>query len=81
MFLAGIAIPNKDVLELAGRLDDEDLATRLKRAVEENDKIVALETHERRTILRALGDPPPAGFEALRTTLLQEAERRRAGGH
>jgi hypothetical protein len=81
VFLAGISIPTKDVLELSRLVDDEELATKLRSAVVEDDKVIALETEERQTLLRALDDPPPVGFEDLRTTLLQEHERRRAGGH
>jgi hypothetical protein len=82
MFLAGIGVTTKQVLELARFLvDDEELAMRLKRAVVEGDTMIALETEERQSIVQALGDPPPAGFEVLRSTLLQESERRRAGGH
>jgi hypothetical protein len=81
VFLAGISIPTKDVLELSSLVDDEELATKLRSAVVEDDKVIALETEERQTLLRALDDPPPVGLEDLRTTLLQEHERRRAGGH
>jgi hypothetical protein len=81
VFLAGIAIPNDRVLELARLVDDADLAARLNQAVVEDDKVVALETHERRSILLALEHAPEAGFDDLRSTLLQEGQRRRAGGH
>ena len=81
MFLAGIDLPTEAVLELARMVDDEVLAMKLRSAVVEDDKLIALETEERQTILRALEGPSPSGFEDLRATLLQEHERRRAGGH
>jgi len=81
IFLAGIAIPRMAVLYLARLVDDVDLATRLRKAVIEDDKLVTLEEDERHTLLRSLDDSPPLGFENLRATLLQETERRRAGGH
>lgn len=81
VFLAGIAIPKRAVLELARLVDDEALASKLRNAIIEGDENVGLETEERHTLLRALEDPPPAGFTDLRATLLQETERRRAGRH
>jgi hypothetical protein len=81
VFIAGISVPPRSVLALASLVDDAELATKLRSAVVESESLVALETEERRTLLRALNDPPPSGFEDLRDTLLQEHERRRAGGH
>jgi hypothetical protein len=81
VFLAGIDLPHRAVLELARMVDDEALSTKLRSAVVEDDKVIALETEERHTLLRALEAPSPVGFEDLRATLLQEYERRRAGGH
>jgi hypothetical protein len=81
VFLAGISVAPRSVLALARLVDDDELAARLRSAVVESNSVVTLETEERQTLLRALKDPPPAEFADLRNTLLQEHERRRAGGH
>ena len=81
VYLAGISIPSRFVLRLSRLVDDEELAAKMRSAVVESDKLITLETEERQTLLRALGDAPAVGFEDLHATLLQEHERRRAGGH
>ena len=82
MFLAGIPVADRLVLELARLVDDEHLETKLRGALGRDVKVLALEFDERDAILAALEDPP-AGFEELeelRATLLQEhAWRRREG--
>ena len=70
MFLAGVQVRDALVLELAHQVEDQALADKL-----------ALETDERELILNALSDPRVVGFEELRNVLLQEHDRRRAGGH
>jgi hypothetical protein len=79
MFLAGIPVPDKLVLELARLVDDDDLETKLRSALGRDIKVLALETDERETILVALVDPP-AGLEELRAVLLQEHVWRQAQG-
>lgn len=81
VFLAGISVTPRSVLTLARLVDDAELATKLRSAVVESDSVISLETEERETLLRALDDSPQAEFEDLRNTLVQEHERRRAGGH
>jgi hypothetical protein len=71
MFLAGVPVPDRLVLELARLVDDEDLETKLRGAHGREIKVLALETDERETILTTLVDPP-AGLEELRAVLLQE---------
>ena len=53
MFLAGVQVPDRLVLELAHRLDDEQLKTRLRSALAHDIKLLALDTDERETILAA----------------------------
>ena len=83
MFLAGLPIPDRLVLELARRLrnaDELEIADKLEHAWRLETTTVALETHDREAILRLLADGPEELAE-LRAVLLQEHERRRAGGH
>ena len=76
MFLAGLPVPDRLVLELARMVDDGDLEQKLRSALARDVRLLALETVERVAILAALDDPP-AGLEDLRATLLQE----HTGGH
>ena len=71
MFLTGVNVPDRLVLELARRVDYEDLQTTLRSVLARDIHVLALEVHERDMILRALEDPP-AGLEELRAVLLQE---------
>jgi len=74
MYLAGIPVPDRLVLELARRLRDAELldpAERLESAYDREARIVALEIHDRESIIRVLDDPP-AGLEELRAVLLEE---------
>jgi hypothetical protein len=61
MRLAGVPIPDADVLELArllGTAGFADLAARLEDAWEVETKVIALTVPEREVILRALEEPP-----------------------
>ena len=74
IYLAGIPIPARLVLELARVLRDTELvdtAERFEGAYDRQARIVALEVSDRVGILRALEDPP-AGLEELRAVQLQE---------
>jgi hypothetical protein len=71
VFLAGIPVPDRDVLELARLVDDDALATRLEDCYGRGVKILGLEIDERELIIRALDDPP-VGLEELRATLVAE---------
>ena len=81
MFLAGVQVRDALVLELAHQVEDEALADKLRAAFDRDVTALALETDERELILNALSDPRVVGFEELRNVLLQEHDRRRAGGH
>jgi hypothetical protein len=75
MFLAGIPVPDRLVLELARRLRDaalRDTAERLEGAYDREARIVALEVSDREALLRVLEDAP-AGLDQLRGVLLQDA--------
>ena len=78
MFLAGVPVRDKLVLELARMVDDEHLARRLEDAYGGMVKVPALTIPERETIIRALDDPP-AGLEELRGVLLGEHTARARG--
>ena len=71
MYVAGLPIPGPDVLELARLIDDQALAERLEIAYGNGARILALEIHERESILRALEDGPPiAALSEFRGLLL-----------
>ena len=82
MRLAGIAVRDQDVLELALLLRAAGFAGtagRLEDAYDLETKILALTISEREHLLRALDDPPDALAE-LRGVLLVEHEGRTRGG-
>lgn len=58
MHLAGIPVRDEAILELARLVDDPALAAKLEGAYSHQVKILALEIHERETIIAALDDPP-----------------------
>jgi hypothetical protein len=77
--LAGIPIPDSDVLELArllGSTGEPDLAARLEEAWESETRVIALTIPERETILRALDGPQTDALAELRGVLLREHESR-----
>ena len=69
--LAGVAIRDELVLELARLVDDDELASRLETAYGRMTKVLALTIAARELIIRALDDPP-ARLEELRAVLLRE---------
>ena len=82
MLLAGVPVPDRLVLQLAGHLraaGSHSIATRLEHACDTHVKLFALLIAERRSILAVLADCPP-GLGELRAVLLQEhAWRAREG--
>jgi hypothetical protein len=80
MFLAGIPIRDRHVLEVAKLVGDPELAAKLERAVERDVSVLALTLEERRAICDSLGEHPPPGLHELRTTLHRQSEWRRAAG-
>ena len=82
MMLAGIAVPDRRVLELARKLRDAgcgDTAARLESGYEHQAKLLALSVEERDEILGVLVDCPD-GLGELRAVLLQQHEWRRREG-
>ena len=74
MWLAGIPVADRAVLQLAASLREAELvdtAERLERAYDREARIVALDIPDREAILRVLEDCPEELAE-LRATLLQE---------
>jgi hypothetical protein len=74
VFVAGVPIPDAQVLTLAGRLRESgiyNVAERLEDAYGREVKVLALKIAEREGILRALEDGP-LEFAELRGVLLKE---------
>lgn len=69
--LAGIPVRRELVGWIADRLQGDPAGDRLRRALENDTKVLGLEIEERETILWTLDDPP-AGLAELRAVLLQE---------
>lgn len=83
MFLAGVDVPDRAVLDLARRLRNVEhvtLADKLEDAWRANDSTIALETQDREALLTILDDAP-AELTRLHSVLLQEHERKLGGGH
>ncbi len=81
--LAGIPIPDSDVLELArllGSTGEPDLAARLEEAWESETRVIALTIPERETVLRALDDPQTDALAELRGVHLAEHVGRQQQG-
>jgi hypothetical protein len=74
VFLRGIGIPDRDVLDLARRLraTGYDEADKLEDAHRREIVILALEIPEREAILRALEDCPDGPLAELRAVILRD---------
>ena len=82
VYLAGIPVPDRLVLELARRLRDAELvdtAERLEGAYDRQARIVALEISDREALLRVLEDGPEE-FAELRGVLVNEVVWRKREG-
>ena len=75
--LCGVSIRADSVRALAGRLDDDPLGEKLKRAVANDNTIVALSFAERQQIVDALEESAPGGLAGVRTELSAQLKRRR----
>ena len=83
MFLAGVEVREGVLLELARRVRKAgfgNTADKLETAWSDEDAMPALETDDREALLHVLADGPDE-LAALRSVLLQEQERKLAGGH
>ncbi|MEJ7569385.1 MAG: hypothetical protein WKF41_14100 [Gaiellaceae bacterium] len=82
MMLAGIPVPASATAELSDLLrtaGHDQLADRLKRALDDETKLLALSIEERVRVLYVLDDPP-ADLAELRGVLINEVEWRRREG-
>ena len=73
MQLAGVSVPDRDVLELSGLLGDagfDELAEMLLMALANERPVVSLTIGEREMIIRALDDPPES-LDELSAVLLR----------
>jgi hypothetical protein len=83
VFLAGIHVSDRLVLEFARRLRAAELdvtAAKLERAWSNETRILALELEDRESLLRVMEDWCPPELGDLRATLVQEHVSRRAQG-
>ena len=79
IMLAGLRVPDRDVLELARMLRDAELdapAETLVRAYDNEVVVLALTIADREAILRALDDAGSEALAELRAVLLREHEGR-----
>lgn len=75
MLLAGVKVPAHQVVLLARLLDSEEpLAAKLRRAIEHEQTIVALDVQERERLGQVLENAPPV-FSDLKQTLRQHTSQ------
>ena len=75
MILAGSDVRTENVQLLATMLDGDELATKLERAIANQNSIVALSLDDRRRIVAVLAADPPSGLAELRTTLVAQLKK------
>ena len=71
MILSGSTVRSENVHLLAVMLDGDELATKLERALADNNTIVALSIADRERIVAVVADGP-AGFAELRRVLVTQ---------
>jgi hypothetical protein len=71
MVLSGVTVRSDQVELLASLLQGDELATKLSRAVENRNDLVAISSADRQLIVNVL-DPPPFGLVELRDVLLKQ---------
>ncbi|MET0887447.1 MAG: hypothetical protein ABWX92_13465 [Mycetocola sp.] len=74
MILSGLTVRTDNVLLLATMLQGDELATKLERALTNNNTIVALSIADRERIVAALTDAP-GGFKELRSVLVTQLKQ------
>jgi hypothetical protein len=77
MHLSGVAVRTDQVQLLAGLLNGDDLAAKLKRAIKNRNDLVALSPSDRERIVDVLPDPPPSGLAELRSVLVRQLKQAR----
>jgi hypothetical protein len=74
VILSGSTVRSENVQLLAAMLDGDELATKLERALTNNNTIVALSIADRERIVAVVADGP-AGFAELRRLLVTQLEK------
>lgn len=74
MILSGLTVRTENVHLLATMLEGDELATKLERALTNNNTIVALRVTDRERIVAMLTDGP-AGFVELRSVLVTQLKQ------
>ncbi len=74
MILSGSTVRTENVHLLATMLEGDELATKLERAITNNNTIVALSIADREQIVAVIADGP-AGFAELRRVLVTQLEK------
>jgi hypothetical protein len=75
MTLSGTDVRTENVLVLASMFDGDELAEKLKRAVSNDNSIVALSLHDRERIVAVLATDAPSGLTELRDVLATQLKR------
>jgi hypothetical protein len=78
VYLAGVWVPDSEVLELADRVE-EPTRYELTRAVRAEAVVIHLTVADRERLLRALDDPSTRALRELREVLERELDWRRRG--
>jgi hypothetical protein len=74
VILSGSAVRTDNVQLLATMLQGDELATKLERAITNNNTIVALSIADRERIVAVIADGP-AGFAELRSVLVTQLRK------
>ena len=74
MILSGSTVRTDNVRLLAAMLEGDELATKLERAITNNNTIVALSIADRERIVAVIADAP-AGFAELRSVLVTQLKK------
>jgi len=77
MHLCGVAVRTDQVQLLAGLLDGDDLAVKLRLAVENRNDLVGISASDRLRIVDVLPDPPPPGLAELRSVIVRQLQAAR----
>ena len=77
MILSGSPVRTDNVELLASMLDGDQLAVKLKRAVANENSIVALSLDDRRRIVAVLAVDAPWGLAELQTVLVKQLAQRK----
>ena len=76
MILAGQAVRNENVRQLAHLLGGDELSAKLERGIGDENAIVALTLADRQRIVAVLNEPP-GGLAELRAVLVKQMKQQR----